>query len=201
MHYRLNTFSASEAERVSGLSQNMQRDWRKRGFLPPVEGKARFDFFDIAVLKVMKLLADRGMGPKAGGSIAWPVAYGIASRALRFAESWEGFGTQQPAEWSTWYKETLDACLRKYWTSSLPAGVVMEMPATFRAIVGFGMEADFVIFSADGAATFASSLDEHFGKMTMGTDGGPYIIFDLQIMAPALARELGPFARIVIDGQ
>jgi hypothetical protein len=88
--FTLTTFTPSQVEAITTLSTTLQRDWRRRGFLPYGDGHARFDAMDVAELWVMKLLADRGIGPQQGRDCApWP-AYGIVARALTDARAYEG---------------------------------------------------------------------------------------------------------------
>jgi hypothetical protein len=58
------TLSASELEQVSDLSTGMQRVWRQRGYLPPIErGHARFDLRTAASVMVRQALSQRGLSP------------------------------------------------------------------------------------------------------------------------------------------
>lgn len=79
----LNLYSPAEAGRISGLSPGMQRDWRRRGFLPAADGHARFNAFEVSDMRCLKLLSDGGLGP-GHGVRSWKqaVAFCIASRAL-----------------------------------------------------------------------------------------------------------------------
>lgn len=83
-------FSPSEAAEISGLSQTMQRDWRRRGFLPSNEGRARFTAFEVASMLAMKLLSDQKIGPSATQELAPKFALGIVCLALTWCEAWEG---------------------------------------------------------------------------------------------------------------
>ena len=61
-NFTLTTFTPAEAEKISTISTAMQRDGRRRGFLPAFQGHARFDPFDVARMWAIKMLADRGIG-------------------------------------------------------------------------------------------------------------------------------------------
>lgn len=65
-------FKAGEAAEISGVSQALQRDWRRRGFLGDVgeTGRVRFPLRDLAHLKVMKMLSDGGIGVKGASALA-----------------------------------------------------------------------------------------------------------------------------------
>ncbi len=53
LDFTLETFSPAEAAKMSGLSVVNQRDYRRKGFLPSHEGRARFTVYDIAVMRAL----------------------------------------------------------------------------------------------------------------------------------------------------
>jgi MerR-like DNA binding protein len=55
-------FSAMEAAELTGVSQTMQRDWRRHGYLPPsIPGKrVRFSLTDICILALAKIQTNEG---------------------------------------------------------------------------------------------------------------------------------------------
>lgn len=79
----LNTFSAAEAERISGYTPLQQRELRRGGFLPAIEsGKARFDVVLLARMIAAKALSDGGLPPSVGWLIAGSCATVITARTL-----------------------------------------------------------------------------------------------------------------------
>lgn len=67
MNYQIihTDFTAADAARMTGLTQEEQRDWRKRQLLPPITGgKARFQILMLAGMLVAKKLVDTGMTPQ-----------------------------------------------------------------------------------------------------------------------------------------
>lgn len=85
MTYRIcyTDFTAAEAARITGISQEEQRDWRKRNFLPPLEGgKARFDIKLLAGMLVAKKLHTLGIGPTAGWALARSCGVMIYARLM-----------------------------------------------------------------------------------------------------------------------
>lgn len=78
------TFSPREAERITGISVDQQRDYRRHGYLPKVDGHARFDAYDLAKLYFVKAMADRGVGPRTSFKNAEVCATGIVHFALRY---------------------------------------------------------------------------------------------------------------------
>jgi DNA-binding transcriptional MerR regulator len=67
IHHIDREFSPSEAEAITGLSATLQRDWRRRGFLPEnKDGKwTRFSLSHIIEMFVMKALSDAGFSVSA----------------------------------------------------------------------------------------------------------------------------------------
>jgi hypothetical protein len=80
--YVLSTFTAGEAEAITGVTTQVQRDWRRRGYLPATDGHARHDVFALAELLALKALGDRGIGPQEAKKSAPLIAAGIAAHAI-----------------------------------------------------------------------------------------------------------------------
>ena len=59
-HHIIREFTPKEASVISGVSPNLQRDWRRRGLLPEKrqEGWASFSLTDVIQLTVMKAFSD-----------------------------------------------------------------------------------------------------------------------------------------------
>lgn len=83
-------FTPSEAGAISGVSVDLQRDWRRRGFLPKSERHARFTFMQLAELRVMSLLASVGIGPKRTFKVAPTAAFRVLAHALKWKDAWDG---------------------------------------------------------------------------------------------------------------
>ncbi|TVR06363.1 MAG: hypothetical protein EA385_15765 [Salinarimonadaceae bacterium] len=86
MNLTLATFTPGEAERIGPLATNMQRDWRRRGFIPP----SPFDCFALAEMQALKALADRGIGPQVAKDVSSICAMGIVWSALGWREAIDG---------------------------------------------------------------------------------------------------------------
>lgn len=56
------TYTAAEAEYAVGIPVAMQRDWRRRGYLPPIEEgrKARYEGSEVARMAILKAVSDAG---------------------------------------------------------------------------------------------------------------------------------------------
>jgi hypothetical protein len=83
--YTLVEFTPAEAVGITGVSNTLQRQWRRpeRGYLPANEdGHARFDVYGLGRLLVLKMLSDRGTGPQHAKKIADVACGGITIGAL-----------------------------------------------------------------------------------------------------------------------
>lgn len=86
----LSTFTPAEAARITGVNVTLQRDWRRRDFLPKEKGHARFDVYGIAELAALEALSKRSIGPQQARPIIRELATGIALGALSKRTSWSG---------------------------------------------------------------------------------------------------------------
>lgn len=66
------TFSAGEAADATGVSQMLQRDWRRHGFLASgeVNKKVRFTISELCQLGIMKSMTESGLTPSRAHAIA-----------------------------------------------------------------------------------------------------------------------------------
>lgn len=87
---KLTVFTPAEAEKITRVLVATQRDWRRRGFLPATEGHMRFNAFELGELLALKLLADRGIGPKEGKEVSDYIAAGIVRFSLQSKMAYEG---------------------------------------------------------------------------------------------------------------
>lgn len=70
MKLKLETYTPSEAAEISGLGLELQRNWRRRGYLPKNKGHGRYTLSDLAVFAVMAQLSERGIGPNVSQTFA-----------------------------------------------------------------------------------------------------------------------------------
>lgn len=99
-NFTMTAFTPSEAAAITGVSTDLQRDWRRRGYLLSGSGHARFDLFDLARMLTMQLLAARGIGPQQSVEIAEWCALGIARDVLAGTDAWEGEPHLAPIDFS-----------------------------------------------------------------------------------------------------
>jgi hypothetical protein len=116
--YSLTKFTPSEAERITGVAVDLQRVWRKRGFLPKVEGHARFDLISLAEMKALKALFDFGrddftrsrVAPVCARAISHEVLTGIYHKVFEGNwEKWWGFAMGlKPEKNHPYWRESAD---------------------------------------------------------------------------------------------
>lgn len=92
IEYELTLFGVSEVERITGVKGQTIRDYRRRGYLPTSEGHShpKYNCIEMTRLWVMKMLADRGVGPQYTGSIAQQCAIVGCWFALRNPYAYAG---------------------------------------------------------------------------------------------------------------
>ncbi|WP_028711002.1 hypothetical protein [Paracoccus pantotrophus] len=101
----LTQFTPAQAEKITGISVDQQRNLRRHGYLAQSEGHARFDGFGLARLLAIRALSDRGIGPsltaKADESqdIATLCATGILWALLDWVDAYEGDHKTFAAPW------------------------------------------------------------------------------------------------------
>jgi hypothetical protein len=86
-------FTPAEAERITGVSVTLQRDWRRREIMPKREGHARFDLRDLADMFALKCLFDAGIWleqAKQDQDLLPFITAGVMMHALAAAGSIEG---------------------------------------------------------------------------------------------------------------
>lgn len=103
----------AEAERITGVSTTLQRNWRRHGYLPGQDGHARFDVFALAKLNVLGMLAAAGVGPQQGIKSAELVAAGVVRFALLNRAAFEGDGELLSVEPNTPEEDEMLATIRE----------------------------------------------------------------------------------------
>lgn len=80
---RFAEYSAGELARISGLSPEMQRLWRQRGYLPEVQSaRARFSPTDVVEISIRHALSRRGISPSESSTIDPDAAKGALYNAI-----------------------------------------------------------------------------------------------------------------------
>lgn len=163
-------FTAGEAERITGLSLATQRDWRRRRFLPQIEGgKAGFDVFGLCEMAAMRGFADRGIGP----SISTQFAEAAGLRAAYFALSWSNaIEDNSGGVFEKIIKDT-----------GRPRGSMFVKPSFL---------ARFMIVWADSSVTFATELDKAFDGFSWDEKLiGAVVVMDLEALGGSILDRAG----------
>lgn len=204
-------FSPAEAEKVTGVGTALQRDWRRRGYLPAGDGHARFDIFDLSRMYVMKLLSDRGIGPALSHTAADWCAAVVTAGALSHIDAWEG----EPEKALTWHSAfasppPVNPILAKVlgeagetipeygslWEKQFPylIGQVWQQAGRPRV-----MPASVFIWWADGSHHFDLSFDNAIGNVSHLDPKvcGPIVIIDLNGLGfQIVSRSPRPFVHV-----
>lgn len=103
MRYRVEridrTFSSADAERLSGVANTVQRDWRRRGLLPERTDRKRirFSLLDVCELKVMGFLSASNISPGLVKALGRHAALSVYSRLVRL----QRVAATEPFEFTT----------------------------------------------------------------------------------------------------
>ena len=84
------TFTPAQAAKITGVNVALQRDWRRRGILPPSEGRTKFTAFAVAEMLALSALAAQTIGPQQFKPIASSLGAGIVASALRDRGAYSG---------------------------------------------------------------------------------------------------------------
>lgn len=206
--YVFTMFTPAEVEKITSLNTVTQRDWRRRQFLPVVEGHARFDAFAVAEIWVMKMLSDRGVGPQASKEVAGWCATGILWYALQNVDAYEG-DHHKTFDWDPEDLRPKENPERVAMLKKLCEDAGHELPETVDFTWGAKAEwlakqifrlrglprvipANYFIWWADGSHVWHGSLDEAFSSTSDELKyGGPVIVLDLNALATQLSARAG----------
>lgn len=215
--YTLTTFTPGEAETITGLATGMQRDWRKRGFLPANAGHARFDIFSLAELLALKMLADRSVGPAASKDVMPWVTVGIAWHALLWIDAYEGDHERCNEARGLPPKRVDPATIERFGAMAEAVGLTREQMEAHRSgfdgdwlarqvirLKGYPriIPAKFFIWWVDGSHSFAESLDAAFSNGVSSDErwSGAVIVLDLGGVASVLQTRAGrPFVHVEFE--
>lgn len=216
--FKLTMFTPAEAAEVTGVSTMTQRDMRRRGILPAVEGHARFDPFALAELQVFRQLADRGVGQAMCAEVVPWAAIGIMWHALFSEKAYEG-DHRRTFEWEPegrGVKRPVDDKIRALFEkhgAKLPADINMDDWLHWRGQAQWiarriisrrrvrVIPAPFFVWWPDDSHSFVESLDDAFrGQYTDAQYDGAVIVIDLGAAAAALIDRAGrPLVHVTYD--
>lgn len=205
MNLTLATFTPGEAERIGPLATNMQRDWRRRGFIPP----SPFDCFALAEMQVLKALADRGIGPQSAKDVSGICALGIVWSAIQWGEAIDGDLTgildDVPEEIRTHHIDMVQETLVRIsettgqeklesrdplwsWKAERVAKALWKSREIPRVLPG-----RYFIWWADGSHLWHKSLDRAFDDLSSSDPrlAGPALVLDLDALGSTLLERAG----------
>ncbi len=82
------SYAPGEVSLITGVNVNLQRDWRRRGFIADNGGEhARFTVLDVAHVAVLGELSRRGLMIWRADEAARIAAHSIADKIVRFARA------------------------------------------------------------------------------------------------------------------
>ncbi len=172
-------FDSTEAEAITGVSQMLQRSYRKRGYLPPQPGHSRHDLFDLADMQFTRAMAARGVEILLAKRFAGRVAQGITFYALSHSDAYAG-----PVGVDYDLAPQALAVLQRHAPMGSDCAIVVPVP--------------FWVLWADDTATWMPRLDgDLFERERAQKTAGPVIIFDQQAAGEALRQRAGrPLVRV-----
>lgn len=88
MNLELETYTPSEAEEITGVTQATVRNWRRAGHLQRHKGHARYTIADLLVIFATGLMVQRGVKAKAASTFAGEAARAIFQNALYREETY-----------------------------------------------------------------------------------------------------------------
>jgi hypothetical protein len=171
-------FTPGEAARITGVSLDLQRDWRRRGYLPASEGHARFNLFDLGGMLVTQMLSERGVGPTHTREVAPLCAAAIAYFALTEPGAVEGLDDRSNLE-------------------RIKRQVLRDHPSN---VFRHSRPGRFFIWWPDGTEWWDESIDRAFARrMLQESETGaapqkpasPAIVIDLEELGELLQRRAG----------
>ena len=180
--FDLAQFTPAEAARITRVSTTLQRDWRRRGFLPVSEGHARFDVFALSKMLFLSCMAARGIGPSEAKPYADLVMNAIARAALSQEGAAEGDDYPSPPVWL--------------------AHSVVEQTSPLGPNLSRVMSAPIFLVFADGSEWFDFDATAAMRRKAEAGEWekleGPVIVLDTTVLGAALAARAGrPLVRVV----
>lgn len=202
-------FAPGQVEKITGVSVDRQRDYRRHGFLPKVEGHARFDAYEMAALFFVNAMAARGIGPQVAFTYAHTCATAIVWHALGRTDAYdrEAFGiltARNMVPQVAITDDELNALRATISECGFSADKVQEVAsreglrngreAEFlqRYISGMyhnqAIPAEYFVLWADGSEYWTKSLDEAFDDIAEADPrrAGPVTVLPLASMGAQL---------------
>lgn len=181
------SFNSSEVEQITGLSTTALRDYRRKGFLPPIVGHGRFDAVELCHMWHFRLLLDKGMRPAHSGDAALLCAHAVVRRALQSPDAFEHYDEQRSAQMMK--PQDLEAFRKQALAVSrgaLPTSQVKFIVSAPRYFVSW----------TDDQMLWGDRLDPLFEGIPSSAPNQFAVVIDLHRQAVDLLREAGPLVQI-----
>lgn len=191
----LTQFTSREAEVICRVSMTQQRNWRRYGFLPPIEGHARLDVFDLCELYALGLLTEKSVAPKQAVEVVDMLGMGLAWHALTCIAAYDGddylLANEPLNEFEKGLSDPIFSRLDRFGRAAIRAKG--GLPGKGRVL-----PARFFIWFADGTHTWDQGVDRHFhGNEGDPRMAGPVIVLDQMALGLDLAGRSGKALALV----
>ncbi|MHA6642979.1 hypothetical protein [Mesorhizobium sp. A623] len=208
----LAVFTPREAERITGVSTVMQRDWRRHGYLPVSEGHMRFNVFGLAELLALRLLAERRIGPQQGKLVSDWLAAGITRFALQSRRAYDGDAAEIQKLPDDTNKAAMREALEKLAAQAAPGSTFSLSGAPISWLaganrlsrmvlkmhnkpegIGRALPARFFLWFSDDTHTWHESVDKCFEEegCADGLLAGPIVVLDQHAIGEHLLKMAG----------
>ena len=164
-------FSASDAARATGVTAALQRDWRRRSYLPSLGGKhARFDAFVLSQLALARALSNRSIGPAKAQEIVSRAAPTIVWNALiNFPNL---INVSGPKKYIERYSRRLEGSGDEFLKlAGISEGLDVRFLVEFEDYLVMTAELDAVFKRSDSVVSFVIDLESIARSLAASIDG------------------------------
>jgi hypothetical protein len=196
----LETYTPSEAEIITGVSQATVRNWRRAKHLPRHEGHARYHIGELLVMFSMGMIVSRGTAVETAKSFAGETARAVFHSLIYSKNAFSDEANEAAlAEVGDMPEDRINA-LASVGVDASPELVADILALEFRvkaAEQAFGISGtkrpDWLVIWADDSIEFfysGSADEDFFGNIA---HDGPYV------QGPVILLCLGALAQLVLD--
>lgn len=201
MQLSLETYTPSEAEEITQVTQATVRNWRRAGHLARHQGHARYDIAEILLLSSMKALVSRGVSPEIAkgysGEIARATFQSLIFSHKAYSQSVKDAARAETGPVSVERLQRLNDTIGGELTSDMVELAEDQKAMTDAAERSFGLSGikapAWLIIWANGELQFY--YDEDISEETFFGD----MVFDEFVQGPVILFCLGAMAKMVLD--
>lgn len=183
----LRKFTASQAEQITGAPMAIQRDYRRKGFLPEISGHSRLDAFALCRLWMLKIFVDSHIKPSAAIEAAHLCAFATVSRALQSSTAFEHDDQNR-----SYTSITADE-LKELRIQAIRATGDSPAPKHLKTLLSAPR---FFVWWSEAEMTWGDRLDPLFDGLPVARPNQSAIVIDLHRQANDLLRLAGPIVDI-----